>query len=81
MSVPAVLPEPSTPSGLNMIYTNPAKPVTRLTLEAITHEGTPGEKKQTFDLSPDKSKQARCRSTWSRVCARKSCRTSTCMPS
>jgi len=37
------------------IYTNPSKPVTRLTLETITHEGTDGEKKQTLDLSPDKS--------------------------
>ena len=36
------------------IYTNPDKPVTRLTLETITHEGTTGEKKQTFDLNPDK---------------------------
>jgi hypothetical protein len=39
---------------VSTIYTNPDKPVTRLTLETITHEGTPREKKQTFDLSPDK---------------------------
>jgi hypothetical protein len=36
------------------IYTNPEKPVTRLTLESITHEGTASEKKETHSLSPDK---------------------------
>jgi hypothetical protein len=36
-----------------LIWTNPAKPVTRLTLEAITHEGTAQEKKQVFNLVPD----------------------------
>jgi len=35
------------------IWTNPAKPVTRLTLESITHEGTANQKKQSHDLSPD----------------------------
>ncbi|MFI5455584.1 MAG: hypothetical protein ACHRXM_09045 [Isosphaerales bacterium] len=35
------------------IWTNPAKPVTRLTLESITHEGTANQKKQSQDLSPD----------------------------
>jgi len=35
------------------ICTNPAKPVTRLTLESITHEGTANQKKQSHDLSPD----------------------------
>jgi hypothetical protein len=39
---------------VSTIYTNPEKPVTRLTLETITHEGTPGEKKQILDLNPDK---------------------------
>ena len=39
---------------VSTIYTNPAKPVTRLTLETITHEGTLDEKKQSFDLNPDK---------------------------
>ena len=39
---------------VSTIYTNPDKPVTRLTLEMITQEGTSGEKKQTVDLSPDK---------------------------
>jgi hypothetical protein len=37
------------------IYVNEAKPVTRLTLETITHEGTSVEKKETHTLSPDKS--------------------------
>ena len=39
---------------VSTIYTNPAKPVTRLTLETITHEGTLDEKKQSIDLNPDK---------------------------
>ena len=39
---------------ISTIYTNPDKPVTRLTLETITHEGTLGEKKQSLDLNPDK---------------------------
>jgi hypothetical protein len=39
---------------VSTIYTNPDKPVTRLTLETITQEGTSGEKKRSFDLSPDK---------------------------
>jgi hypothetical protein len=39
---------------VSTIYTNPDKPVTRLTLETITHEGTLGEKKQSLDLNPDK---------------------------
>jgi hypothetical protein len=38
---------------VSMIYTNPAKPVTRLTLETIAHEGTTAEKKQTVELGPD----------------------------
>jgi len=38
---------------VTMIWTNPAKPVTRLTLESITHEGTANQKKQSHDLSPD----------------------------
>jgi hypothetical protein len=40
---------------ISTIWTNPAKPVTRLTLESITHEGTAQEKKQSRDLSPDKA--------------------------
>jgi hypothetical protein len=36
------------------IYTNPSSPVTRLTLETVTHEGTASEKKETHNLSPDK---------------------------
>jgi hypothetical protein len=39
---------------VSSIWTNPAKPVTRLTLESFTHEGTAQEKKQVFELSPDK---------------------------
>jgi hypothetical protein len=39
---------------VSTIYTNPDKPVTRLTLETITHEGALGEKKQSLDLNPDK---------------------------
>jgi hypothetical protein len=35
------------------IYTDPSKPVTRLTLETITHEGTTNEKKETHSLTPD----------------------------
>ncbi len=40
---------------VSMIYTNPDKPVTRLTLETIVHEGASGENKQTIDLVPDKA--------------------------
>jgi hypothetical protein len=39
---------------VSTIYTNPDKPVTRLTLETITHEGTPGENKQSIELNPEK---------------------------
>jgi hypothetical protein len=39
---------------VSTIYTNPEKPVTRLALETITHEGTLGEKKQSLDLNPEK---------------------------
>ena len=53
MSVPAGSPA-TIPSGSAQSTPNPEKPVTRLTLETITHEGTPGEKKQSFDLNPDK---------------------------
>jgi hypothetical protein len=35
-------------------WTNPAKPVTRLTLEVIRHEGTNHEQKEVFNLAPDK---------------------------
>ncbi len=41
---------------LSTVYTNPEKPPTRLTLEAITHEGTPQEHKQTFTLTPSDPK-------------------------
>jgi hypothetical protein len=37
------------------IYANEIKPVTRLTLETIVHEGTDSEKKETRNLNPDKS--------------------------
>ena len=40
--------------SVSPIYINPSKPVTRLTLETIIHEGTAQEKKQTHDLDPDK---------------------------
>ncbi len=40
---------------VSMIYTNETKPVTRLTLETITHEGTDKEKKESHNLSPDKA--------------------------
>ena len=36
------------------IWTDPSKPVTRLTLETITHEGTPQQSKQSHELNPDK---------------------------
>jgi hypothetical protein len=39
---------------ISTIWADPAKPVTRLTLESITHEGTHQEKKQTYELNPDK---------------------------
>jgi hypothetical protein len=35
------------------IWTDPKRPVTRLTLEIITHEGTASEQKQTRNLKPD----------------------------
>ncbi|WP_148593373.1 tetratricopeptide repeat protein [Aquisphaera giovannonii] len=37
---------------ISMVYSNPEKPTTRLTLETITHEGTPEEKKDSHTLSP-----------------------------
>jgi hypothetical protein len=36
------------------IWTDPSKPVTRLTLEMITHEGTAKPAKQSRELNPDK---------------------------
>ncbi|HZW33062.1 MAG TPA: hypothetical protein VFF52_20265 [Isosphaeraceae bacterium] len=39
---------------INTIYTNPSKPVTGLTLETITHEGTDHEQKQVVHLAPDR---------------------------
>jgi hypothetical protein len=39
---------------VSTIYTNPSKPVTKLSLEAITHEGAAGEQKKTVELSPDR---------------------------
>jgi hypothetical protein len=41
--------------SVSTIYTNELKPVTRLTLETIIHEGTGEEKKEIHNLSPDKS--------------------------
>jgi hypothetical protein len=40
--------------SVNTIWTNPGKPVTRLTLEAIAHEGTNHEQKQVYNLTPDR---------------------------
>jgi hypothetical protein len=40
--------------SVSTIFINPAKPVTRLTLETIVHEGTAREKKETHNLDPDK---------------------------
>ena len=37
------------------IWSDPMQPVTRLTLECITHEGTPQEKKETRNLKPGAS--------------------------
>ena len=39
---------------IDTINTNPSKPVTRLTLETITHEGTSREQKQVSQLAPDR---------------------------
>jgi hypothetical protein len=38
---------------IHTIWTDPGKPVTRLTLEAIAHEGTNHEQKQVFNLTPE----------------------------
>jgi hypothetical protein len=38
---------------ITTIYTDPAKPPTRLTLETIIHEGTAEEKKETHTLVPE----------------------------
>jgi hypothetical protein len=40
---------------INMIYSDPKKPTTRLSLETITHEGTPEEHRETVSLTPDDS--------------------------
>ncbi|MDR3619824.1 MAG: hypothetical protein P4L85_10785 [Paludisphaera borealis] len=40
---------------ISMIYNDPKKPTTRLSLETITHEGTPEERKETISLVPDDS--------------------------
>jgi hypothetical protein len=40
---------------VSTIYINEIKPVTRLTLETVVHEGTGAEKKETHQLSTDKS--------------------------
>jgi hypothetical protein len=42
---------------VSTIWTNPSKPVTRLKLETFTHEGTAQEKKQVYQLAPDKKDQ------------------------
>ena len=39
-----------------MVYNDPEKPTTRLTLEVITHEGAPQEHKETIHLKPDDPK-------------------------
>jgi hypothetical protein len=38
---------------VTQIFTDPKQPVTRLTLEVISHEGTSNEQKQTRNLKPD----------------------------
>jgi hypothetical protein len=38
---------------VSCIWTDPSKPVTRLTLETVAHEGTPEEKKQVYQIAPD----------------------------
>jgi hypothetical protein len=38
---------------VSTIWTDPSKPVTRLTLETVAHEGSPEEKKQVYQISPD----------------------------
>ncbi len=38
---------------VSTIWTDPSKPVARLTLETIAHEGTPEEKKQVYQLAPN----------------------------
>jgi len=40
---------------INMIYNDPKKPATRLSLETITHEGTPEEHREAVSLIPDDS--------------------------
>jgi hypothetical protein len=40
--------------SVSTIYSNASKPVTRLTLETVIHDGTSQEKKETFNLDPDK---------------------------
>jgi len=42
---------------VSTIWTNPSKPVTRLKLETFTQEGTAQEKKQVYQLAPDKPDQ------------------------
>ncbi|MGP0067665.1 MAG: tetratricopeptide repeat protein [Isosphaeraceae bacterium] len=43
---------------ISNIWVDPAKPVTRLTLETIAHEGTAKEKKTVYNLVPDKLNKA-----------------------
>jgi hypothetical protein len=38
---------------VSTIWTDPSKPVTRLTLETVTQEGTSDEKKQVYQLAPE----------------------------
>ncbi len=40
--------------SVSTIFINSSKPVTRLTLETVVHDGTPQEQKETFNLDPDK---------------------------
>jgi hypothetical protein len=40
--------------SVSTIFVNADKPVTRLTLETIVHDGTAQEKKETYNLDPDK---------------------------
>jgi hypothetical protein len=38
---------------VSLIWSDPSKPVSHVSLEMFTHEGTPQEKKQVYSISPD----------------------------
>ncbi len=65
---------------VSTIYTNPDKPVTRLTLETITHEGTLGKRSRRSTLTrTNPASPSSC--TWTQAGARKFCRMWTRLPS